>query len=290
MSSSSSRKKSSQTKTETGTQLLQLLSSVGPPQQVVLKKQVVETAHPPFGDPKPLGREPPYRDRNLKGQDANILSISPENSKQQSETTRKPNNNQTKPKHVIRENMVVEYGVAGTMGRPDVLRCRGGDRDTEGAIGSSRPGNRPPHTLARQEADTIIEPQNSMVQRFAGSFSFTTKTQTRTRQDGLTVLQLSYIQMQRMPPHNAQTRTLIESRCPGETTRRWLGRPSPNAKSRKSPAISGVRDGHRNRKSQKSLRLRCAREFENIHGIASTLSRKSVSQRVAVVETFRARS
>ena len=31
------------------------------------------------------------------------------------------------------------------MGRPDVLRCRGGDRDTEGASGSSRPGNRPMH-------------------------------------------------------------------------------------------------------------------------------------------------
>ena len=31
------------------------------------------------------------------------------------------------------------------MGRPVVLRCRGGDRDTEGANGSSRPGNRPTH-------------------------------------------------------------------------------------------------------------------------------------------------
>ena len=31
------------------------------------------------------------------------------------------------------------------MGLPVVLRCRGGDRDTEGASGSSRPGNRPTH-------------------------------------------------------------------------------------------------------------------------------------------------
>ena len=62
-------------------QLLQLLSSVGPPEQVVLKNTSRRDSAPtPWGDPKPLSQEPPYRDRNLKGQDTNKLSVSPVNS------------------------------------------------------------------------------------------------------------------------------------------------------------------------------------------------------------------
>ena len=82
----------------------------------------------------------------LKGTNQNSLIISPEKSEQQQpETNRKPNNNHTKPKQFVRKNCVCVYGVAGPMGRPVVLRWRGGDQDTEGAKGSSRPGNRPTH-------------------------------------------------------------------------------------------------------------------------------------------------
>ena len=59
---------------------------------------------------------------------------------------------------MIRENLVFVRGVAGPMGRPDILRCRGGDRDTEGASGSFRPGNRPTHASITKR------------QLFAGSF------------------------------------------------------------------------------------------------------------------------
>ena len=36
------------------------------------------------------------------------------------------------------------------MGRPVILRCRGGDRDTEVTDGYSRPGNRPTHASITQ--------------------------------------------------------------------------------------------------------------------------------------------
>ena len=62
-----------------------------------------------------------------------------------------------------------------------------------------------------------------------------------------------------MFPHNAHTTSHRESRCPGEPTRRGLGQSSPLSPVSAIAAISGVRDGHRNRKSQKSLRFRCAK-------------------------------
>ena len=149
------------------------------------------------------------------------------------------------------------------MGRPVVLRCRGGDRDTEGASGSSRPGNRPTHASKTRSNNKPRTSETKWPSASPALSEFQEKTQTGTRQDGPTLLQLTYIQVQRIHPHNAPTRNPVESRCPGETTRRWLGRPSPNSLVSEIAAISGVRDGHRNRKSQKSLRFQTKKQTTN---------------------------
>ena len=84
-----------------------------------------------------------------------------------------------------------------------------------------------PLTLAKQVAKTSIEPQKPIGPALCRLFLTPEKTQTGTRQDGRTVLQLTYIQMQQIHPHNALARSPVESRCPGEPTRRGLGRSSP---------------------------------------------------------------
>ena len=197
-SSASSRENRHKQK-RTENKLLNLLSSVGPHQQVDLNNKSSRQRTPHLRRPKPLSREQPYRDRNLKGQDTHIRSISPEKSEQQSETDQKPNNSPTKPKQWIRENLGCECGVAGPMGRPDVLRCRGGDRDTEGANGSSRPGNRPTHASInkKQKRSKNLRIKVKVAQRFAGSFLLSKKAQTGTRQDGHISYQSTYIQVHR---------------------------------------------------------------------------------------------
>ena len=51
-------------------------------------------------------------------------------------------------------------------------------------------------------------------------------------------------------PYNPQTPSLCWNRCPGEPARRGLGQSSPLCFVSEIAAISEVRDGHRNRKSQ----------------------------------------
>ena len=84
-----------------------------------------------------------------------------------------------------------------------------------------------PLTLAKQETTTSIEPQKLSGPALRRLFLNSRKTQTRTRQEGPTLLQLTYIQIQLIHPHNARARIPVESRCPGEPTRRGLGRSSP---------------------------------------------------------------
>ena len=60
---SSKRKRTKKTQKH----LLQILSSVGPPEEVVLKKQVVGTAHPPLGRPRTPKPRTTLQGPELKG-------------------------------------------------------------------------------------------------------------------------------------------------------------------------------------------------------------------------------
>ena len=157
-----------------------------------------------------------------------ICLFLPKKPEQQPETNQKPNKNHTKPKQFVRENWVSLCGVAGPMGRPDVLRCRGGDRDTEGATGSSRPGNRPTHASITISKKHFKNLRIKMAQRFAGSCVF----RQHPDKDGTGQTYSVSINIHtgtQMHPHIAHTKACVESRCPGEPTRRGLGRSSPDA-------------------------------------------------------------
>ena len=96
------------------------------------------------------------------------------------------------------------------MGCPVVLRCRGGDRDTEGASGSSRPGNRPTHASKTRINNKHRTSETKWPSASPALSEFQRKTQTKTRQDGPTLFQLTYLQVQLIHPHNARTRIPVE--------------------------------------------------------------------------------
>ena len=126
------------------------------------------------------------------------------------------------------------------MGRPVILRCRGGDRDTEVTDGYSRPGNRPTHasiTQSRNKHRTSESKWPSALPALSESRKDPDRDQTRLTNS----VTIAYIQKPPIHPHIARTRKPVESRCPGETTRRWLGRPSPLLLSRKSRDFWGTR-------------------------------------------------
>ena len=137
------------------------------------------------------------------------------------------------------------------MGRPVVLRCRGGDRDTEGARGSSRPGNRPTHastTRSNNKHRTSESKWPSALPALSESRKDPYRDQTR-RTNSVTVN--IHTDTTDTSAHRTNTQTCGEP-LPGGDHAEVAGPTLPPGLSGKSLAISGVGVGHRNRKHRKN--------------------------------------
>ena len=99
-------------------------------------------------------------------------------------------------------------------------------------------------------------PRNIVAQRLAGSFTSRKVTNKNPTRQTYSIADNIHTDTQ-MFPHNAQT-TIERAVARGSPRGGGWANPPPSLLS-KIAAISGVRGGHRNRTSQKSLRFRCRR-------------------------------
>ena len=159
------------------------------------------------------------------------------------------------------------------MGRPALLGSRSRGPQYRGVRRPPHYGNRPWKRNSNQNARHKAKTPKGGARLLAGPLLPQQPSRQDTNKMALHQGRKHPRQEQPMRAQMIQTTTLLVDRCPGGAAWRRPGPKTPPLSCLRNRAISGVRDGHRNRKSQKSLRFRCTKLMcLHIHGGESKFS------------------
>ena len=145
------------------------------------------------------------------------------------------------------------------MGRPALLGSRSRGPQYRGVRRPPHYGNRPWKRTINQNARHKAKTPEGGARLLAGPLLSQHTSSQDTNKMAWHQGRKHPKQEQPMCAQMMQTTTRLVDRCPGGAAWRRPGPNTPLSLVSEIAAISGVRGGHRNRKSQKSLRFRCAK-------------------------------
>ena len=151
--------------------------------------------------------------------------------------------------------------VAGPMGRPALLGTRPRGPQYRGVRSPPHYGNRPWKRKNKQNARHQAKTPKGWARLLAGPHGPNTIPITKHEDGNYNIAENNPTRTAHMCKNDADINAAGGPLPGGGRVEAARPKLPPPLLSRKIAAISGVRDGHRNRKSQKSLRFRCAKRL-----------------------------